>query len=137
MTSIQDRMVPSHRRALRYAAALALLAAPLFLAGGRAEAAVIYCTGPGIPAGCVVRTAPAARAVVYCTRPGFPVGCVAGAAPAARAAVYCTRPGFPAGCVAGVGAPGVGVAGTPATRAVARPGPGVNAGGPVNRPGLR
>ncbi len=114
MTSIHDHMVSSRRRALRYAAALTLLAAPLFLVGGRAEAAVVYCTGPGIPVGCVVRTAPAARAAVYCTRPGYPVG-----------------------CVGGVGAPGVGVAGTPATRAVARPGPGVNAGGPVNRPGLR
>lgn len=114
MTSNQDHRLPSRGRAVRYAAVLALLAAPLFLASERTEAAVVYCTGPGVPVGCVVRTAPAARA-----------------------AVYCTRPGYPAGCVAGVGAPGVGVAGTPATRAVARPGPGVNAGGPVNRPGLR
>lgn len=54
-------------------------------------AAVIYCTGPGIPRGCVVRAAPAARAAIYCTRPGYPVGCVG--SPAARA----------------VGAPGPGV----------------------------
>jgi len=128
MTSNQTRTA-GHARVLRYAAALALLAAPSFVAGGDAQAAVVYCTGPGIPAGCVVRTAPAARAVVYCTRPGYPVGCVA--APAARAAVYCTRPGYPVGCVAGPGAPG-----TPNSRAVRRPGPGVNIGGGVNRPGL-
>lgn len=80
----------------------------------RAEAqAVIYCTSPGVPAGCVVRAVP--PAVVYCTRPGVPVGCVARPAPAA---VYCTRPGYPAGCV-DRGAPGV---------------PG-NRGGPVNRVG--
>ncbi|MCK0210047.1 hypothetical protein MWN33_18600 [Starkeya koreensis] len=106
------------------AAALFLVAIGLG-AGGTAHAAVVYCTGPGVPVGCVVRPtpyvapAPAARAAVYCTRPGYPVGCVGGV-------------GAP-----GVGAPGVGVAGTPATRAVARPGPGVNGGGPVNRPGLR
>jgi hypothetical protein len=42
--------------------------------------AVVYCTGPGVPVGCVVR--PAARArVIYCTRPGYPVGCVDRGAP--------------------------------------------------------
>lgn len=108
------------------AGAAALLFAALGVAGGgEARAAVVYCTGPGVPVGCVVRPTP-----------------YVAPAPAARAAVYCTRPGYPAGCVGGVGAPGVGapgvgVAGTPATRAVARPGPGVNGGGPVNRPGLR
>jgi hypothetical protein len=71
--------------------------------------AVVYCKTVGVPKGCVVRPArPVARAVVYCTRPGFPVGCVA-------------RPGVR----------------RPAARAVVRPGLGVNAGGPVNRPGLR
>ncbi|WP_250152211.1 hypothetical protein [Ancylobacter radicis] len=100
---------------------LAACAAASFsvLPSAGAEAAVIYCTGPGVPVGCVVRAAPAARAAVYCTRPGYPVGCVGGV-------------GAP-----GVGAPGVGVVGAPAARAVARPGPGVNGGGPVNRPGLR
>ncbi|MBB3771159.1 hypothetical protein FHS55_001758 [Angulomicrobium tetraedrale] len=122
-------------RAMRwFAGALLLTATALSFADTPAEAAVIYCTRPGYPAGCVAvaTRAPAARAVVYCTRPGFPVGCVAGAgAPAARAAVACTRPGFPAGCVAGP-------AGVNANaRAVARPGPGVNGGGPVNGPGLR
>ncbi|HSI42073.1 MAG TPA: hypothetical protein VLA00_16135 [Xanthobacteraceae bacterium] len=97
----------------------------VLFASSPAPAAVIYCTGPGIPYGCVVRAAPVARAVVYCTRPGYPVGCVAGvAAPAARAAVRCTRPGYPAGCFAGAGAPGPGV--SP-----------VNRGGPVNRIGVR
>lgn len=75
----------------------------------RADAAVIYCTSPGLPVGCIVRTTPYV-------------------APAARAAVYCTRPGYPVGCTAGPNAN---------ARAVARPGPGVNGGGPVNRPGLR
>lgn len=110
---------PSRVRSLASAAAGALLLAALApLGAAPAEAAVIYCTGPGYPVGCVVRPTPYV-------------------APAARAAVYCTRPGYPVGCVAGVGAPGVGVVGTPAARAVARPGPGVNGGGPVNRPGLR
>lgn len=99
-------------------AAVLLLAGLGLLDNGTAQAAVVYCTGPGVPVGCVVRPTPYV-------------------APAARAAVYCTRPGYPVGCVGGVGAPGVGVAGTPAGRAVARPGPGVNGGGPVNRAGLR
>lgn len=125
-------------KALSAAAILAAVTAGGFTAFGAspASAAVVYCTGPGVPAGCVVRPTPAARAAVYCTRPGYPVGCV-GTAPAARAAVACTRPGYPVGCVGGVGAPGVGAPGTPNSRAVARPGPGVNAGGAANLPGLR
>lgn len=81
-----------------------------------------------------------AHAVVYCKAVGIPKGCVARpAAPAARAAVYCTRPGYPVGCVPGRGAPGVGV--QPGV-GVGAPGPGVgvsgvNAGGPVNRVGVR
>jgi hypothetical protein len=65
--------------------------------------AEVYCTAPGVPAGCV---AP----VVYCTAPGVPAGCVA-------PVVYCTAPGVPVGCVvrsAGAGAavtPGVGAPG--------------------------
>lgn len=110
---------PTCIRSLAPTAAGAFLFAALGpLGAAPAEAAVVYCTGPGYPVGCVVRPTPYA-------------------APAARAAVYCTRPGYPVGCVGGVGAPGVGPVGTPATRAVARPGPGVNGGGPVNRPGLR
>lgn len=89
----------------------------------RADAqVVVYCTGPGVPVGCVVRPAPAVR-VVYCTRPLYPVGCVARPAPAA-AAIYCTRPGYPVGCI-DRGAPGVGIA----------PGVPGNRGGPVNRVG--
>ncbi|MFD2142644.1 hypothetical protein [Ancylobacter oerskovii] len=82
----------------------------LLLAAGPAQA-VVYCTGPGYPAGCVVRPAPVA---VHCTRPGYPVGCVA--KPAARPAAAAATPG--------VGAPGVGV----------QP---LNRGGPVNRLGVR
>jgi hypothetical protein len=65
-----------------------------------------------------------AEAVVYCKTVGVPKGCVT--RPPAAAVIYCTSPGVPAGCVA-----------RPAARAVARPGLGVNAGGPVNRRGLR
>lgn len=85
-----------------------------------------------------------ASAVVYCKAAGVPKGCVARpAAPAARAAVHCTRPGYPAGCVPGAGAPGVGVTpgvGVGAPGVGVAPGPGVapaNAGGPVNRVGVR
>ncbi|MBS7541420.1 hypothetical protein KHC27_21035 [Ancylobacter lacus] len=88
-----------------FALVAAALALASFAGADNAEAAVVYCTAPGVPAGCVVRPTPAARATVYCTRPGYPVGCTAGADPAARA--------------------------------VARPGAGVNGGGPVNRAGLR
>jgi hypothetical protein len=70
-----------------------------------------------------------AEAAVYCKTVGVPKGCVVRPAAPAAAAVYCTRPGFPVGCVARPAAP--------AARAVVRPGRGVNAGGPVNRPGLR
>lgn len=108
--------ISSRFSSLRRAGALLALPALLFAGGSiatpaPAEAAVIYCTGPGYPRGCVVRTAP----VVV--------------APAARAAVYCTRPGYPVGCVGGVGGANA--------RAVARPGPGVNLNGGVNRAGLR
>ncbi|MCB4768511.1 hypothetical protein LGR54_07840 [Ancylobacter sp. Lp-2] len=97
--------IPSLRHAAGAFAAGALLAAGALIAGASPAAAVVYCTGPGYPRGCVVRPAPA---------------------PAVRAAIYCTRPGYPVGCVA-----------NPNARAVARPGPGVNMGGPVNHPGLR
>lgn len=82
--------------------------------------------------------APAAEAVVYCKYVGVPKGCVAKPgvvlAPAPGAAVRAATPGVGAPGVgvapgAGVGAPGVGVGagrvGTP------------NAGGPVNRIGVR
>ena len=76
-------------------------------------AAVIYCTGPGLPVGCVVRRP--VRAAVYCTAPGRPVGCVGRPGVAAPRVVVTPR--------VGVGAPGV-------RR-------GVNTGGPVNRVGVR
>jgi len=80
----------------------------------------VYCTSPGIPAGCVVRPG-AAAAVIHCTAPGVPAGCVARPAAAATP---------------GAGAPGIGVrpgigAGTPGIGGPA------NRGGPVNRPGVR
>ncbi|MFG1401574.1 hypothetical protein [Xanthobacter sediminis] len=99
----------------------ALLALTAALAGAAyvtPAAAVVYCKSAGVPKGCVAR--PAAPAAVHCTRPGYPAGCLPGAGAPGTGA----RPG------AGVGAPGVGVA----------PGPGaapVNAGGPVNRIGVR
>jgi len=88
------------------------------------RSAFLAATLAALPPAAVVTfatTAPAG-AVVYCRTVGVPKGCVARpTAPAARAAVHCTRPGYPAGCVPGAGAPGVGV----------------NAGGPVNRVGVR
>ncbi|QRG08020.1 hypothetical protein EZH22_06640 [Xanthobacter dioxanivorans] len=94
-------------------------------------------------AGLLFLHAAPASAVVYCRTVGVPKGCVARpVAPAARAAVHCTRPGYPAGCVPGAGAPGVGVlpgAGAGAAGVGLAPGRGVgaNAGGPVNRVGIR
>lgn len=79
--------------------------------------AIVYCTAPGIPAGCVVRRP--VRPVVYCTAPGVPVGCVG--RPGVGAPGVGVRPGL------GAGAPGVGI----------KPGVGLNARGPVNRIGVR
>ncbi len=104
-----SRFFPLARRLLPAATCGGLLVALAVGASAPADAAVIYCTSPGLPVGCVVRPTPYA-------------------APAARAAVYCTRPGYPVGCTAG---PNVNA------RAVARPGPGVNVNGGVNRAGVR
>lgn len=112
--------------------AVTLIAGAMSFAPQAQAYPVVYCTGPGVPVGCVVRPA-----VVYCTSPGFPVGCVARPAvvyctspgiPVGCVArrVYCTRPGYPVGCV-DRGAPGVGVA----------PGVPGNRGGPVDRIGPR
>ena len=73
---------------------------------------------------------PAAQAAPYCTGPGVPVGCVA------RPAVRAATPGVGAPGVGvtpgvGAGAPGAGV------RPAAGLGAGPNAGGPVNRAGRR
>jgi hypothetical protein len=67
-----------------------------------AEAAVVYCTGPGVPRGCVVRPTPARTVarVVYCTRPGYPVGCTA------RAGAV-VRPGPGVNVNGGLNGPGV------------------------------
>jgi hypothetical protein len=126
-------------------AALLLTISLAFCASG-AQAATVYCTSAGVPAGCVVRpTAPVAKAL-YCTSPGLPVGCVARPAAAAT-----TRaPGVPVGCAPhpnaaaavatpgavggrpGVGAPEVGV------NNVGTNGAGVaNQNGGVNRAGRR
>jgi hypothetical protein len=140
--------------------ALLLAIAAAYVAGS-ANAAVVYCTAPGIPAGCVVRpaapVAAAAAKVAYCTAPGVPVGCVAkpAAAAATAKAIYCTAPGVPAGCVArpataaataaavtpGVGAPGRGAVdpginqpGALGNRGGGAPGVGVVDPG-VNQPG--
>ncbi|WP_428029920.1 hypothetical protein [Ancylobacter sp.] len=107
--SFHSHLFPSARRLVPAALCGGLLVALAVGSSTPADAAVIYCTGPGIPVGCVVRATPYA-------------------APAARAAVYCTRPGFPAGCTAGANVN---------ARAVARPGPGVNVNGGVNRAGVR
>jgi hypothetical protein len=105
--SFHSRFFPLARRLVPAASCGGLLVALAVGSAAPADAAVIYCTGPGIPVGCVVRPTPYV-------------------APAARATVYCTRPGFPVGCTAGANA-----------RAVARPGPGVNVNGGVNRAGVR
>ncbi|MBS7554631.1 hypothetical protein KHC23_13320 [Ancylobacter dichloromethanicus] len=107
--TIRSRMFPQVRRLAPAAFGGGLLVALTMGAAVPADAAVIYCTSPGFPVGCVVRATPYA-------------------APAARAAVHCTRPGYPVGCTAGANAN---------ARAVARPGPGVNVNGGVNRAGLR
>lgn len=107
--SFHSRFFPLARRLVPAAFCGGLLVALAVGSAAPADAAVIYCTGPGIPVGCVVRPTPYV-------------------APAARATVYCTRPGFPAGCTAGANVN---------ARAVARPGPGVNVNGGVNRAGVR
>lgn len=107
--SLPSRFVPLARRLVPAAFCGGLLVALVVGGAAPAEAAVVYCTGPGIPVGCVVRPTPYA-------------------APAARAAVACTRPGYPVGCTAGANVN---------ARAVARPGPGVNVNGGVNRAGVR
>jgi hypothetical protein len=77
-------------------------------------AAVVVCTGPGVPAGCVVRS----------PRPG---------AGALGAPGY-GAPGVPAAGAPGYGAPGVPAAGAPGYGA---PGRGANVNGGVNRAGPR
>lgn len=102
-----------------------MLAAGISLAAGSSAAmATVYCTAPGVPVGCV-------------WNPGG-VGVLPGAG--AGAAGVGLAPGAGVG-VNGVGVrPGVG-AGAPGAGLTAEPGVGrdygVNAGGPVNRFGVR
>ena len=73
-------------------------------------AAVVVCTGPGVPAGCVVRR------------------------PRAVASPGVGAPGVPAAGAPGYGAPGVPAAGAPGHGAAGR---GANVNGGVNRAGPR
>lgn len=79
-------------------------------------------------AGITAGAAPAA-AVVYCKTVGVPKGCVVRPAPVVVAPAPVVVAPRPVVVAPGVGAPGVGVR--------ARPGVGVNRGGPVNRVGVR
>ncbi len=86
-------------------------------------AAAVVCTGPGVPAGCVVRR-PRAVASPGVGAPGVP---------AAGAPGY-GAPGVPAAGAPGYGAPGVPAAGAPGYGAAGR---GANVNGGVNRAGAR
>lgn len=90
--------------------------------------AVVVCTGPGVPAGCVARR-PRAVATPGVGAPG--VG--APGVPAAGAPGY-GAPGVPAAGAPGYGAPGVPAAGAPGYGAAGR---GANVNGGVNRGGMR
>jgi len=91
---------------------------------GPASSAAVYCNGPGVPVGCVVR--PLDRGA-----PGVGVAPRAGVgAPGVGVApgVGAGAPGV--GVAPGVGAPGVGAPGVGAPGAGARPGAGAGAAGP-------
>ncbi|MEJ8571045.1 hypothetical protein [Microbaculum marinum] len=91
-----------------------ICAALASLTAAPAEAAVVYCTSPGLPVGCVARPVVRAAPVVQPGGVGSGIGVLPGAGAGA----------------AGVGlAPGVGV-GAPGAAPV-------NLGGPVNRAGRR
>lgn len=102
----------------------AVLAASLSLAAESSVAlATVYCTAPGVPVGCVWR--PNGVGVV----PGVGAGAPGvGVAPGVGANGVGVRPGV------GAGAPGAGLTAEPG---VGGPGYGANAGGPVNRIGVR
>ena len=98
--------------------------------------AVVYCTGPGVPAGCVVRP----LVTPGLGPPGVGVGAPGAGVvdpginqPGAAGNVGVRRPGM------GVGTPGAGVVdpGINQPGAVGNVGGPANLGGPVNRPGLR
>ena len=90
----------------------------------------VTCCGAIVAAAVGAPASAGPAAAIYCTSPGLPVGCVG------RTAVRSLTPGVGAPGLGvtpgvGVGAPGVGV------RPAAGPGVGPNMGGPVNRGGLR
>lgn len=85
----------------------------------QANAQVVYCTSPGVPANCVVRPGVGAPGVGVTPGPG-----VGAPGVGVRPGVGAGAPGVGVAPGAGVGAPGVGV----------EPG---NRGGPVDRPGRR
>jgi hypothetical protein len=98
--------------------------------------AVVYCTGDGVPAGCVVRppVAPGLGAPgVGVGAPGVGVVDPGINQPGAAGNVGVPRPGL------GVGAPGAGVVdpGINQPGAAGNVGSPANRGGPVNRPGMR
>lgn len=74
-----------------------------------------------------------AAAVVVCTSPGVPAGCVV-RRPRAVASPGVGAPGVPAAGAPGYGAPGVPAAGAPGYGAAGR---GANVNGGVNRAGAR
>lgn len=87
------------------------------LSAGSAQAAVVYCTGPGVPQGCVVRP----------TVPVVPVAAATTAVGVRAVRVTNVRVTNVRVASVGVGARGVGV----------RPGTPLNRGAPVNRIGRR
>ena len=113
----------------------------------QAASAVVYCTGPGFPVGCVIRPVDRGAPGVG-VRPGVGVG-----APGVGVAPGVGAPGV--GVAPGVGAPGVGAPGAGAAGVGVRPGAGagapgagmtrgdgpadgeVNRGGPQTRAGRR
>jgi hypothetical protein len=99
-------------------------------------ASVVMILATATSAFAVTATTSAAWAEVYCTGPGVPVGCVVRPAAVVRPGVGAPGVGAP-----GVGvAPGVG-AGAPGAGVTRGPGVGadgdINRGGPVNRGGRR
>ena len=105
-----------------------------------------FCFGILLGLGGLPPIADVTQAAAYCVRPGYPYGCVAApvyrATPGVGAPGYGVTPGVGAGAPgygvtpgAGVGAPGYGV--TPGAGAPGTPYYSPNAGGPVNRAGMR
>lgn len=94
--------------------------------------AVVYCTGPGVPVGCVVRPAVVPRVVA----PGVGAPGVGAVDPGINQPGAVGNVGMPR---PGVGAPGAGAVdpGVNQPGAVGNVGNPVNRGGPLNMPGAR